>query len=274
MLSAAMLRFRLRTIERLDGRLCPSLTLVLVDPKQDSRRAVRALANSNLHETTLVSSAAEPVVLLGDSGTVKPHLLIGLGLAACRRGLRVRYTAADERQLPRLVARSGRLDLLCLDELNYVHLDPRGAVLLFQTLTERAGRASIALASCASFSVWGETLDHPWPAAADRFTFRAHIFKTGSESHCARPEVNRRPDSDRKVWPATMIKPRRNHIIVLTRALRARPLRPHALRRADRSRLRLFAVCGATESEAMVPTATPNWPIGLAQMVEGSGSSA
>src|SRR5438876_11725221 len=31
----------------------------------------------------------EPVVLLGDSGTGKTHLLIGLGLAACEAGLRV-----------------------------------------------------------------------------------------------------------------------------------------------------------------------------------------
>lgn len=67
-------------------------------------------------------------MLLGDSGTGKSHLLIGLGMAACERGLRVRYTtvaalvnelaeAADDGTLSRLVARYGRLDLLCLDEL-------------------------------------------------------------------------------------------------------------------------------------------------------------
>ena len=61
-------------------------------------------------------AAGQPVVLLGDSGTGKSHLLIGLGMAACQRGLRVRYTtaaalvnelaeAADERTLSRLVAR-------------------------------------------------------------------------------------------------------------------------------------------------------------------------
>ena len=107
----------------------------------------------------------EPVVLLGDSGTGKSHLLIGLGMAACQRGLRVRYTtaaqlvnelaeAADERMLSRVVARYGRLDLLCLDEFGYVHLDPRGAELLFQVLTEREERASVAVASNAPFSEW------------------------------------------------------------------------------------------------------------------------
>ena len=58
--------------------------------------------------------AGEPIVLLGDSGTGKSHLLIGLGLAACEQGRRVRYVttaqlvnelveAADDRQLSRVV---------------------------------------------------------------------------------------------------------------------------------------------------------------------------
>jgi len=55
--------------------------------------------------------------------------------------------AADERVFARTVARHGRLDLLCLDELGNVHLDPRGAELLFQVITERDERASIAGAS-------------------------------------------------------------------------------------------------------------------------------
>jgi DNA replication protein DnaC len=107
-------------------------------------------------ETCAWITAGEPVVLLGDSGTGKSHLLIGLGIAACEQGRRVRYTttaalvnelaeAADERTLSRVVARYGRLDLLCLDELAYVHLDPRGAELLFQILTEREERASVAV---------------------------------------------------------------------------------------------------------------------------------
>jgi DNA replication protein DnaC len=105
----------------------------------------------------------EPVVLLGDSGTGKTHLLIGLGLAACEQGRRVRYVttaqlvnelveAADDRVLSRLVARYGRLDLLLLDELGYVQIDPRGAELLFQVITEREERASIAIGTNLPFS--------------------------------------------------------------------------------------------------------------------------
>ena len=76
--------------------------------------------------------AGEPVVLLGDSGTGKTHLLIALGTAAAESGRRVRYIttaalvnelaeAVDGKQLSRVVGRYSRLDLLCLDEVGYVH---------------------------------------------------------------------------------------------------------------------------------------------------------
>lgn len=90
--------------------------------------------------------------------------------------------AADERTLSRFVTRYGRFDLLLLDELNYIHLDPRGAELLFQVLTEREERASVAVAGNAPFSEWGQTFTDPRLAAAV-LTFRAHILETGSESY-------------------------------------------------------------------------------------------
>jgi DNA replication protein DnaC len=140
--------------------------------------------------------AGEPVVLLGDSGTGKSHLLIGLGVAACEAGRRVRYAtaaqlvnelaeAADERRLARIVARYGRLDLLCLDELGYVCLDSRGSELLFQILTEREEKASVALATNLPFSEWGSVIPDPRLVAAivDRVTFNAHIIETGTESY-------------------------------------------------------------------------------------------
>jgi DNA replication protein DnaC len=140
--------------------------------------------------------AGEPLVAVCDPGTGKTHILIGAGTAAAEAGKRVRYVtcaqlvnelaeAADERLLSRVVARYGRLDLLCLDELAYVHLDPRGAELLFQVLTEREEKASVAVASNAPFSEWGQTFVGPRLTAAvvDRLTFRALILETGTQSY-------------------------------------------------------------------------------------------
>ncbi|BDB43312.1 hypothetical protein IWGMT90018_37580 [Mycobacterium kiyosense] len=102
-------------------------------------------ANPNINAATVHTVAqgdwirrGDPLCLIGDSGTGKSHLLIGVGTAAAEQGFRVRYTlatklvnelveAADEKQLARTIARYGRVDLLCIDELGYMELDRRGA---------------------------------------------------------------------------------------------------------------------------------------------------
>jgi DNA replication protein DnaC len=154
-----------------------------------------------------------PVVLLGDSGTGKSHLLIGTGMAAAEAGRRVRYTtaaalvnelaeAADDRVLSRVIARYGRVDLLCLDELGYLSLDVRGAELLFQVLTERDEQRSVAVASNAPFSEWGRTFTDARLAGAvvDRLTFRSLIIETGSGSYRLHTSnaANKRPATKAK----------------------------------------------------------------------------
>ncbi|CAM5302121.1 hypothetical protein GCM10010266_73830 [Streptomyces griseomycini] len=98
--------------------------------------------------------------------------LNAMGTEAAMRGFRVRYVlatklvnelveAADEKQLSKTIARYGRVDLLCVDELGYVELDRRGAELLFQVLTEREEKNSVAIASNESFSGWTKTFTGP-----------------------------------------------------------------------------------------------------------------
>ncbi|KQQ28623.1 IS21-like element helper ATPase IstB [Frondihabitans sp. Leaf304] len=160
-------------------------------------------ANPNINPATINTLATgdwvrrgQPLCLIGDSGTGKSHLLIGLGTAAAEKGFRVKYTlatrlvnelveAADEKNLARTIARYGRVDLLMIDELGYMELDRRGAELLFQVLTEREENNSIAIASNESFSGWTKTFTDPRLCAAivDRLTFNGTIIETGTASY-------------------------------------------------------------------------------------------
>lgn len=139
--------------------------------------------------------AGNPLCLIGDSGTGKSHLLIGLGTAIAEAGGRVRYTtaanlvnelaeAASDNQLGRTIKKYGRVDLLCLDELGYVKLDRHGAELLFQIFTEREERHAIAVASNRPFTEWDQTFTDKrlCQAIVDRLTFEAHIIETGTQS--------------------------------------------------------------------------------------------
>jgi DNA replication protein DnaC len=119
-------------------------------PRQKSLRDFDFAANPNVDPAAIHSLAGSdwvkkgwPLCLIGDSGTGKSHLLIALGTEAAMAGFRVKYTlaaklvnelveAADDLQLNKTIARYGRVDLLCIDELGYMELDRRGAELLFQ----------------------------------------------------------------------------------------------------------------------------------------------
>ena len=70
------------------------------------------------------------IIALGPSGTGKTHIALGLGLAACQKGRKVRFTTAaalvhelieavDERRLQRLQKQLVSQDLLIIDELGF-----------------------------------------------------------------------------------------------------------------------------------------------------------
>jgi DNA replication protein DnaC len=159
-------------------------------------------ANPNINPATMHTLAAgdwirkgQPLCLIGDSGTGKSHLLIGL-TAAAEKGFRVKYILAirlvnelveaeNDKALAKTIARYGRVDLLCIDELGYMELDKRRAELLFQVLTELEEKASVAIATNESFSGWTKTFTDPRLCAAivDRLTFKGTIIETGTDSY-------------------------------------------------------------------------------------------
>ncbi|WBO68905.1 IS21-like element helper ATPase IstB [Streptomyces camelliae] len=172
-------------------------------PRQKSLREFDFDANPNIDAGVVHTLATcewlkkgQPLCLIGDSGTGKSHLLIALGTEAAMAGFRVKYTlatklvnelveAADEKQLTKTIARYGRVDLLCIDELGYMELDKHGAELLFQVLTEREEKNSVAIASNEAFGGCTKTFTDPrlCSATVDRLTFNGTIIETGTDSY-------------------------------------------------------------------------------------------
>ena len=96
----------------------------------------------------------ENIIAVGNSGTGKTHIALGLGLAACQKGMSVGFTTAaalvhelmearDERRLLNIQRQLSRLSLLIVDELGFVPLSPTGAELLFEVFSQRYERGSI-----------------------------------------------------------------------------------------------------------------------------------
>ncbi len=136
------------------------------------------------------------VIALGNSGTGKTHVALGLGLAACQRGLSVGFTTAaalvheliearDEKRLLNLQKKLARLKLLIIDELGFVPLSKTGAELLFEVLSQRYERGSVLVTTNLPFDEWTEVFgsERLTGALLDRITHRVHILEMNGESY-------------------------------------------------------------------------------------------
>ena len=138
----------------------------------------------------------ENVLALGNSGTGKTHIALALGLAACQKGYRVRFTTAaslvhelieakDEKRLMRYQKQMVIHELLIVDELGFVPLSKTGAELLFEVFSQRYERTSTMVTSNLPFSEWTETLgsERLTGALLDRLTHHVHILEMNGESY-------------------------------------------------------------------------------------------
>ena len=150
----------------------------------------------------------ENVIAAGNSGTGKTHIALGLGLAACQRGLTVRFTTAsalvhellearDERRLQRLQKQIASCRLLIIDELGFVPLSKTGAELLFEVFSQRYEQGSVIVTSNLPFDEWTEVFgsERLTGALLDRLTHRVHILEMNGDSFRLKASKGRRPHS-------------------------------------------------------------------------------
>lgn len=138
----------------------------------------------------------ENIIAVGNSGTGKTHVALGLGLAACQKGLTVGFItaaalvhqlreASDEKRLLRLQRQLAKYQLLIIDELGYVPLSPTGAELLFEVFSQRYERASTMVTSNLPFDEWTSVFgsERLTGALLDRLTHHVHILEMNGDSY-------------------------------------------------------------------------------------------
>lgn len=138
----------------------------------------------------------ENVTALGPSGTGRTHAAIGLGLAACQRGIKTRFATAaaivhemieahDEKRLLRLQKTLAGHELLIIDELGFVPLSKTGAELLFELIGQRYERGATIVTSNLHFDEWTITFgdERLTGALLDRLTHHVHILEMNGPSY-------------------------------------------------------------------------------------------
>jgi DNA replication protein DnaC len=136
------------------------------------------------------------VLLFGPPGVGKSHLVSALGHALIDAGRRVLFTrcsdlvqrlqaARRDLRLPQELAKLDRFDLLILDDLSYVRRDQAETSVLFELISERYERKSLAITANTPFSQWGEVFVEPAMtlAAVDRLVHHSTILEMNVESY-------------------------------------------------------------------------------------------
>lgn len=135
-------------------------------------------------------------VFYGPPGTGKTHCLIAIGLAACTLGHRTLFTTAaglltnllDAKRdgtLTRKLQSLDRFALLLIDELGYVPFEREATDLLFNVISQRYERASIAITTNLAFEQWTQIFPDAMAARAviDRLIHHGSVFEFSGESH-------------------------------------------------------------------------------------------
>jgi DNA replication protein DnaC len=170
----------IKSLDSFDFKAIPSLNKMLV---LDLARCEYITKRQNL-------------LLVGNSGTGKTHLALALGLAACQKGFKVRFTTAaalvnemieakDEKRLLKLQKQMAKMNLLIIDELGFVPFSKTGAELLFELISQRYERGSVIITTNLPFDEWPDVFgsERLTGALLDRLTHHVNILELNGDSY-------------------------------------------------------------------------------------------
>lgn len=188
---------------RIESHLDPTKTLEafdfgMVPMVSKSHVMARATGDSWLEKGATIS-------LFGPPGGGKSHLGSAIGHALIDAGYRVLFTRTGELeqklqaarqslQLPSMLTKLDRFDLIVPDDLPYVRKDQAETSVLFELIAERYERKSLLITANQPFSGWTDVFPVPAMAVAaiDRLVHHSTIFELNVESY------RRRNASDNK----------------------------------------------------------------------------
>jgi DNA replication protein DnaC len=198
-----------RRVERLlqESKLPREKSLACFDVSRLPPKARVALAT--LQDGSFLDQATN-LIVFGNPGTGKSHLVCGLGQELVRGGRTVLFSptyqivqrllcAKRDLRLAAELRRLDRFEALILDDLGYVEQSREEMEVLFTLIAERYERRSVLITSNLVFSKWDQIFKDPMTTAAavDRIVHHSVILELSIESYRAQAAKQRaaRPGS-------------------------------------------------------------------------------
>ena len=147
----------------------------------------------------------ENILIFGNPGSGKTHLICAIGQELIRKDKRVYFTTcalllqellASKRdlKLPRLFKKLSRYHAIIIDDIGYVHQAKEEMEVLFTLLAERYERGSVMITSNLPFSKWEKIFNDPMMTAAaiDRIIHHSVILELNMPSYRMTTAKNRK----------------------------------------------------------------------------------
>lgn len=147
----------------------------------------------------------ENILIFGNPGSGKTHLICAIGRELIRQDKKVHFTtcalllqellaAKKDLKLPRLFKKLNRYHAFIIDDIGYVHQDKDEMEVLFTFLAQRYERGSVMITSNLPFSKWENIFKDPvmTAAAIDRIVHHSVILELNISSYRMDTAKNRK----------------------------------------------------------------------------------